>query len=354
MKKKLSILLVLILVLSLFTPTYGAAKTKKVKLKAGKTVTAYAIKGYQKISLNISGTSYKWKSSNKNVATVSKKGKITLKAKGTSKITAVKKKKTYTLKLVVEAPYFSRSSAAIMKGQTTSSVGVIGTKQAVKYKSTNPAVAKVTSKGRITGVSAGTCYITATIANAVTLKCIVSVRDLPTPTVTPVPATPTPTPTSTPTPTPIPRPTQGASMTTSQANAVNKAKSYLRVSAFSREGLIGQLEYEGFNRADATYGADNAGANWFEQAEKKAKSYLRVSAFSYTGLIKQLEYEKFTKEQAVYGVDRCGADWYEQAVKKAASYLRVSSFSHDRLVGQLEYEGFTTDQAEYGVSQNGL
>lgn len=53
-----------------------------------------------------------------------------------------------------------------------------------------------------------------------------------------------------------------------------------------------------------------------KNAVKKAESYLRSSAFSYTGLIKQLEYEKFSNEDAVYGVDSCGVDWNEQAVKK--------------------------------------
>ncbi len=78
--------------------------------------------------------------------------------------------------------------------------------------------------------------------------------------------------------------------------------------AFSYEGLIGQLEYEGYTTEEATYGADNCGADWNEQALLSAQNYLEVSAFSYAGLIEQLEYEKFTTEQATYGADNCGAD----------------------------------------------
>lgn len=100
--------------------------------------------------------------------------------------------------------------------------------------------------------------------------------------------------------------TEGKQETVSQKNAVRKAKSYLDFSAFSREGLIDQLEYEGFSTEDATYGADNSGADWNEQAVKKAKSYLDFSAFSRQGLIDQLEYEGFTYEQAVYGVEQNG------------------------------------------------
>ena len=85
----------------------------------------------------------------------------------------------------------------------------------------------------------------------------------------------------------------------------------------------------------------------------QAKSYLNVSAFSYTGLIHQLEFNKFTTPQATYAANNCGADWYKQAAKKAESYLRVSSFSRDGLIRQLEFNGFTKEQAEYGVTKVG-
>jgi len=84
-------------------------------------------------------------------------------------------------------------------------------------------------------------------------------------------------------------------------------------------------------------------------AANKALSYLRTMAFSRDGLIKQLEYEGFSHQEAVYGVDQSGADWNEQAAKKAASYLKTMSFSRSGLINQLEYEGFTPQQAEYGV-----
>ena len=142
---------------------------------------------------------------------------------------------------------------------------------------------------------------------------------------------------------------------TGNAGAEARAESYLNSSAFSYTGLIHQLEYEGFSTAEATYGADNCGANWKEQALKKAKSYLNSSAFSYSGLQHQLEYEGFTDEEAQYGVDNCNADWNEQAAKKAKSYLRSSpDMGKSRLIDQLKYEGFSYEQAVYGVKQAGL
>ncbi len=88
-------------------------------------------------------------------------------------------------------------------------------------------------------------------------------------------------------------------------------------------------------------------------AEAKAAQYLRYSAFSRTGLIEQLEFEGFSRAEAVYGTDAVGADWSEQAAKKAEQYLRYSAFSRSSLIDQLEFEGFTRAQAEYGVRMVG-
>lgn len=115
--------------------------------------------------------------------------------------------------------------------------------------------------------------------------------------------TATPTPTLTPKPTPTLKPDTA---TLGEKNAAAKALSYLRYSAFSREGLIDQLEFEGFSHTEAVYGADQSGADWYEQAAKKAEQYLKYSSFSRSGLIDQLEFEGFTRSQAEYGVKAVG------------------------------------------------
>lgn len=91
-----------------------------------------------------------------------------------------------------------------------------------------------------------------------------------------------------------------------QSNARRKAASYLSYSAFSRSGLIEQLEFEGFSNSDAIYGTDAQNTDWNKQAAKKAASYLSYSAFSLSGLIEQLEYEGFTPEQATFGANSTG------------------------------------------------
>ncbi len=96
------------------------------------------------------------------------------------------------------------------------------------------------------------------------------------------------------------------SMTVSQSNAVDKAESYLGISAFSRTGLIKQLKFEQFSTADATYAVDHVTVDWTEQADLKAKSYMEISSFSRAGLIKQLKFEGFTQAQAEHGAKSVG------------------------------------------------
>lgn len=143
-------------------------------------------------------------------------------------------------------------------------------------------------------------------------------------------------------------------MTVSQTQASRSAASYLRVSGFSRTGLISQLEFEGFSNTDATFAVDAQKADWKMQASRSAASYLRTAAFSRTGLISQLEFEGFSNAEAVSGTDAQNADWLAQAARMAASYLRTSSFSRSSLIGQLVFEGFTQAQAEHGANSVGL
>ena len=91
-----------------------------------------------------------------------------------------------------------------------------------------------------------------------------------------------------------------------------------------------------------------------KNALKRAKECLKTMPFSYTGLIEQLEFEQYSHEDAVYAADNCGADWNEQAAKKAQDYLDIMAFSRQGLIDQLQFEGYTYEQAVYGVNQVGL
>jgi hypothetical protein len=96
------------------------------------------------------------------------------------------------------------------------------------------------------------------------------------------------------------------SITRSQENALRAAGNYLDFAAFSRSGLIEQLEFEGYDKADANWAVDELDVDWNEQAAKSAETYLEFSAFSRSGLIDQLEFEGYTTAQATYGADQAG------------------------------------------------
>lgn len=103
-------------------------------------------------------------------------------------------------------------------------------------------------------------------------------------------------------------PTQPAKpvLTMGQQQAVAKGRDYLDYTAFSRQGLIEQLVYEGFSTEDATFAVDYIAPDWNEQAAKKAQDYLDYTSFSRQGLIEQLVYEGFTQTQAEYGASAVG------------------------------------------------
>lgn len=140
-----------------------------------------------------------------------------------------------------------------------------------------------------------------------------------------------------------------------ESNALRSAKSYLDMGGFSKEGLKGQLEYEGYDANQIQYALDNCGADWKEQALESAKSYLSYDiGFSKLGLMDQLEYEKFTSEEIQYAIDNCGGDWMAQAVIKAQSYMESVPMSRDGLISQLEFGKFTHEEAVHGVDAVGL
>ncbi|MGJ0119496.1 Ltp family lipoprotein [Williamsia sp. MIQD14] len=100
---------------------------------------------------------------------------------------------------------------------------------------------------------------------------------------------------------PPPAPETRSPVSSGVRNAASSASDYLSFSAFSRSGLIKQLEFEDFSTADATAGVDSLDVDWMEQAEKSAKNYLDLSSFSQQGLVEQLVFEGFTESQAQHG-----------------------------------------------------
>ena len=89
------------------------------------------------------------------------------------------------------------------------------------------------------------------------------------------------------------------------------------------------------------------------QAVRAAQNYIDFKAFSRSGLVEQLEFEGYSRTEAEYGVSGITDDWNEQAALSAASYLEYTNFSRSGLIEQLEFEGYTTAQAQYGATAVG-
>ena len=143
---------------------------KQLTLKKGKSFTL-------KTKVSISGKKVSkavtYKSSNKKVATVNAKGKITAKKKGKAVITVISKankKKTVKIKVTVGTPVtkvkLNKTKANLNVGKSLTLKTILSPKKpsnkGIIWKSSNTKVATVTSKGVVKAKKAGTVKITAT------------------------------------------------------------------------------------------------------------------------------------------------------------------------------------------------
>ncbi|MBQ2801849.1 MAG: Ig domain-containing protein [Lachnospiraceae bacterium] len=161
----------------------AASKVKLNKTKA----TLYVGKSTQ---LKVKGTTKKvtWKSSNKKVATVTSKGKVTAKKKGKAIITAKVSGKKYTCKVTVK----DIALKSISLNKTSVTLDMQDTyKLKVKYSPTNTTVKKevtwissntdvaiVDEWGEVYACNAGKTTITAKVGNK-KAKCTVTVKEQP-------------------------------------------------------------------------------------------------------------------------------------------------------------------------------
>ena len=145
------------------TPTISKSS---LSLFLGKTAT-----------IKMKGTNQKvaWKTSNKNIATVTSKGKITAKKAGTVSITATVLGKKYTCKVTVKAPKISSTSISITVGNTHT-LKMTGASGKITWSSSNKKIATVSSTGVVKGIKAGTATITAKVGGK-KYTCKVTVKE---------------------------------------------------------------------------------------------------------------------------------------------------------------------------------
>lgn len=180
---RIGVLLILVMVftiISLPDQTYAAAKKKKVKsiTFTNATNTVKVIKKGKKVKLKVkvspakASKKMRFTTSNKKIATVSKKGTIKAKKKGSCYITAYAKdgsKKKKRIKVIVGSPTtkitVTGSDNIIMNGNSLQLKVTTSPKKpsykTLTWKSSNTKVATVSSKGKVKYKKDGNCTITA-------------------------------------------------------------------------------------------------------------------------------------------------------------------------------------------------
>lgn len=139
---------------------------------------SYTMNKGENFTLNISGTNrkVKWSTSDKSIATVNSKGKVTAKKKGKVTITAKVNGKKYKCKITVEEPKLNKTNCSLIEGKTVN-LKVKNTTQKIKWSSSNKGVAKINSKGKITAIGSGDAIITAKVGKT-KYTCNISVMSM--------------------------------------------------------------------------------------------------------------------------------------------------------------------------------
>lgn len=172
LKKLLAVMLACACVLCLSNSTNVYASS----VKLNKTSVKLYVGGSASLKLNGTKKAVKWSSSNKNIASVSSKGKATAKKKGTAIITAKCNGKSYKCKITVSPITLNKTSATLNVGDTIS-LKLNGAQNKVTWSSSNNSIAKVSSKGLVSARKKGKVTITAK-CDGKTYKCNVTINDI--------------------------------------------------------------------------------------------------------------------------------------------------------------------------------
>lgn len=153
-------------------PVYNISKS---------SVALHMPQTYQ-LKVTVSPASYgirdvKWASSNNAIATVSSKGVVSAKKKGTTTITASMGVHKVMCKVTVLTMELNVNSSKVYVQKSTK-LSVLGGTGKINWKTSNKKIATVTSEGVVKGVAPGKVVISAT-RNGKMLKCTVTVSYTP-------------------------------------------------------------------------------------------------------------------------------------------------------------------------------
>jgi uncharacterized protein YjdB len=114
-------------------------------------------------SESVDKTEFSIPSSDRSRAGITQDGVLTGLARGSATVTVVSGRVSRDYTVTVETPAINNPSIMLVEGESDSTLRVDGTQRTVQWRSSNPAVARVDSSGRITALTAGYTCIIATV-----------------------------------------------------------------------------------------------------------------------------------------------------------------------------------------------
>lgn len=138
------------------------AQAKKTTVKFNRTKETIYTGGLSQLKVTGTKAKVKWKTSNKKVATVTQKGKITAKKAGKATITATVSKKNYKCVVTVKNYKLNNTKLKLDKNDNFKLKTTTG-KPKIKWATSNRNVATVNSAGNVKAINEGKATITATI-----------------------------------------------------------------------------------------------------------------------------------------------------------------------------------------------
>lgn len=84
-------------------------------------------------------------------------------------------------------------------------------------------------------------------------------------------------------------------------------------------------------------------------AAQRATDYLTYFTMSRQGIIDQMIFDGYDEQESAAAVDKLDVNWDEVAVRKAALYRTAFPMTEKRLTYQLRYDGFTEEQTARAV-----
>lgn len=130
------------------------------------------------------------------------------------------------------------------------------------------------------------------------------------------------------------------------------AKEKAEIRHYSKQELIEYLN-QYYNEEEITEALLEVTIDFNNAAVIRAKEYIKSFGGSYKNLLDYLKNcLKFTLDEATFGADNCGIDWKQEAIRAAQKYIeRNGEYSYEKMISQLTWFDFTQEEAEYAAKQ---